>query len=336
MDLDLVFLGTSGSMPTADRSPTALLVRRGGERLLFDCAEGTQRQMLRSTLGLIDLREVFLTHYHADHYLGLPGMLKTFALRGREAPITIYGPPGLGDLFGSLRRIFGKLTYPYELVELRAGERLDRDGYTLSTFPVEHGVSSVGYRLAEEDRPGRFDVAIADSLGVPFGPERGALQHGEPVTLADGLTVAPEQVLGEARPGRTLVIAGDTAPCRSVLEAARGADLLVHEATFLEDERERALETAHSTALDAAGLARDAGVRMLALTHLSSRYFGPDAAREARTVFPETVVPRDFDIVELRFLERGGPQLVKGGAKPRRGDPIDTENPIPVAEETGQ
>jgi len=336
MDLDLVFLGTSGSMPTADRSPTALLVRRGGERLLFDCAEGTQRQMLRSTLGLIDLREVFLTHYHADHYLGLPGMLKTFALRGREVPIAIYGPPGLGDLFGSLRRIFGKLTYPYELVELEPGADLDRDGYTLSTFPVEHGVSSVGYRLAEEDRPGRFDVAAADSLGVPFGPERGALQRGEPVTLADGRTVTPDQVLGEARPGRTLVIAGDTAPCPSVLEAARGADLLVHEATFLEDERERARETAHSTALDAAELARDAGVRMLALTHLSSRYFGPDAAREARTVFPETVVPRDFDIVELRFQERGGPQLIKGGAKPRRGDPAQAENPIPVAEESGQ
>lgn len=337
MDLDLVFLGTAGSMPTADRSPTALLVRRGGERLLFDCAEGTQRQLLRSTLGLIDLREVFLTHYHADHYLGLPGMLKTFALRGREAPITIYGPPGLGDLFASLRRIFGKLTYPYELVELRPGDDLvGRDGYRLSTFAVEHGVSSVGYRLAEDERPGRFDVATADSLGVPFGPERGALQRGESVTLADGRVVTSDQVLGEPRPGRTLVIAGDTAPCLAVLEAARGADLLVHEATFLEDERERAQETNHSTALAAAELARSADVRMLALTHLSSRYFGPDAAREARTVFPETVVPRDFDIIDLRFEERGGPQLIKGGAKPRRGESAPAENPMHVPEETRQ
>ena len=144
MDLDIVFLGTSGSMPTADRAPTALLVRRGGERLLFDCAEGTQRQMLRSSVGLVDLREVFLTHYHADHYLGLPGMLKTFSLRGREVPITIYGPPGLGDLFGSLRRIFGRLTYPYELVELRPGDTLDRGDYRLDTFAVAHGVWSVG------------------------------------------------------------------------------------------------------------------------------------------------------------------------------------------------
>ena len=244
MDLDLVFFGTAGSMPTADRSPSALMIRRGGDRLLFDCAEGTQRQMLRSNVGLVDLHEVFLTHYHADHYLGLPGMLKTFALRGRDVPITIYGPPGLSELFGSLRRIFGKLTYPYELVELTPGDSIERGDHTLVTFPVSHGVSSVGYALVEEDRPGRFDVATADELGVPNGPERGALQRGEAVTLPGGRVVTPEEVLGEARPGRTIVIAGDTAPCDSVLEAARGAELLVHEATFLEDERDRARETA--------------------------------------------------------------------------------------------
>jgi len=310
MDLDIVFFGTSGSMPTADRAPTALLVRRGGERLLFDCAEGTQRQMLRSSVGLLDLREVFLTHYHADHYLGLPGMLKTFALRGREVPITIYGPPGLADLFGSLRRIFGRLTYEYVLAELRPGDTLERDDYRLTAFSVAHGISSIGYALIEDDRPGRFDVETADSLGVPPGRERGALQRGEPVTLADGHVVVPEQVLGAPRPGRTLVIAGDTSPSPTVLEAARGADVLVHEATFLEDERERARETAHSTAREAAEIARDAQVGMLALTHLSNRYFGPEAAREARAVFPETVVPRDFDIIEARFQERGGPLLI--------------------------
>ena len=334
MDLDLVFLGTSGSMPTADRAPTALLMRRGGERMLFDCAEGTQRQMLRSTVGLLDLHEVFLTHYHADHYLGLPGMLKTFSLRGREIPITIYGPPGLSDLFGSLRRIFGRLTYPYELVELRPGDTLKRDEYRLAAFPVAHGVSSIGYALIEEDRPGRFDVPTADALGVPPGPERGSLQRGEPVTLADGRTVTPDQVLGEPRPGRTIVIAGDTAPSEAVVEAARRADVLVHEATFLEDERERARETAHSTAVEAAEIARAAGVGLLALTHLSNRYFGPDAAREARAVFPETVVPRDFDIIEVRFQESGGPRLLKGGALPRRADPVTAEKAQPVVEET--
>ncbi len=319
MDLDVVFFGTSGSMPTADRSPSALMIRRGGERLLFDCGEGTQRQMLRSNVGLVDLREVFLTHYHADHYLGLPGMLKTFALRGREAPITIYGPRGLSELFGSLRRIFGRLTYPYELVELAPGDSITREGYRLVTFPVSHGASSVGYALLEEERPGRFDVATADGLGVPNGPARGALQRGEPVTLPGGRTVTPDQVLGEPRPGRRIVIAGDTAPCATVLEAARGADLLVHEATFLEDERERARETLHSTALDAAELAREAAVAMLALTHLSTRYFGGDAAREASAIFPETVVPRDFDTIEIPFPERGAPRLHTSGARPRKG-----------------
>ena len=144
MDLDVVFLGTSGSTPTPQRALPATLVRRGGERLLFDCAEGTQRQLLRCDVGLVELREVFLTHYHADHYLGLPGMLKTFSLRGRELPITIYGPRGLRDLLSALRRIFGRLTYALETVELEPGDALERDGYRLETFAVHHGVSAVG------------------------------------------------------------------------------------------------------------------------------------------------------------------------------------------------
>lgn len=314
MDLDVVFLGTAGSMPTPSRAPSALLIRRGGERLLVDCAEGTQRQLLASAVGLVELHDVFLTHYHADHYLGLPGMLKTFALRGRETPITIYGPRGLRDLFASLRRIFGRLTYPYELVELEPGDGLARDGYVLETFAVDHGVSAVGYALVEDERPGRFEVETADALGVPNGPERGALQHGEDVTLADGRIVRSHEVLGPPRAGRTIVISGDTAPTDTVVAAAAGATLLVHEATFLEDERERARDTAHSTASDAATIARDAGVGVLALTHLSNRYSGRDAAREAREVFTDTVVPRDFDTIELPFPERGEPRLVKGGA----------------------
>ena len=318
MDLELAFLGTAGSMPTAQRAPSAMLLRRGGERLLFDCAEGTQRQLLRSAIGLVDLREVFLTHYHADHYLGLPGMLKTFSLRGRELPITVYGPPGLVELFGALRRIFGKLTYELDLVEIRAGDVLERDGYVLEGFAVQHGVSAVGYALVEDPRPGRFGVQAAASLGVPPGPTYGELQRGSPVTLDDGRTVTPEQVLGPPRPGRKIVLAGDTAPAREVLAAAQGADVLVHEATFCHDERERAQETAHSTAAEAAGLARAADVTLLALTHLSSRYFGRDVAREAREIFANTVVPKDFDTIEIPFPERGPPRLVKGGALERR------------------
>ena len=320
MDLDVVFLGTAGSMPTARRAPSATLVRRGGERLLFDCGEGTQRQLLRSDVGLVDLSEVFLTHFHADHFLGLPGMLKTFALRGRELPLTLYGPQGLSELLRALGRIFGRLTYEVAVVELSTGAVLPRDGYELRTFPVRHGRDALGYALVEDERPGRFDVAAADALGVPFGPERGALQAGEAVTLADGRIVKPDDVLGPPRPGRKLVLSGDTAPSDDVVAAALGADLLVHEATFCEDEAERARETEHSTALEAARVARDAGVRLLALTHLSSRYGGGEVEREARTVFPETVVPRDFDLIELPFQERGGPELVKRGARLPRAE----------------
>jgi ribonuclease Z len=333
VDLDLVFLGTSGSMPTAFRGAPSLLVRRGGERLLVDCGEGTQRQLLVSAVGLVDLREIFLTHYHADHYLGLPGMLKTFALRGREEPITIYGPPGLTSLFSDLRRIFGKLTYEYALVELTAGDRLTRDGYVLDVFPVLHGRFAVGYTLLEDERPGRFDVATADALGVPAGPERGALQRGEPVALAGGRVIEPAQVLGPARRGRKISITGDTAPTSEIVEAVRGADVLVHEATFLENEQNRARETLHSTALDAAATARDAEAGLLALTHLSSRYLGRDAVREARGLFPATVVPKDFDTIEVGFEERGGPSLVKGGALHPRAQPRPAEEAVPVGEE---
>jgi ribonuclease Z len=326
VDLDVVFLGTSGSAPTARRSPSALLVRRGGERLLFDCGEGTQRQLLRSSVGLVDFREIFLTHFHADHYLGLPGMLKTFALRGREVPLTIYGPPGLRDLFDAFRRVIGRVPYPYELVELRPGSALERDEYKLLVFPVAHGVSAVGYALVEAPRPGRFDVEAADALGVPPGRERGALQRGDSVTLADGRTITPDAVLGPPRPGRTIVYPGDTAPSEVVRTLAEGADLLIHEATFLEEEAERAAETMHSTAAQAAEVAREAGVRMLALNHVSPRYFGPDLAREACAIFPNTVVPRDFDVIELPFPERGEPALVKAGARPER-----EAEPVPEA-----
>ena len=328
MDLDIVFLGTSGSAPTAARGATAVLVRRGGDRLLFDCAEGTQRQLMRSVVGLPDLEEIYLTHFHADHYLGLPGMLKTFALRQREVPLTVYGPPGLQELFGSLRRVFGRLTYTVDVVELRAGETLERDGYRILVFPVHHGVSSVGYAVVEDPRPGRFDVDAADALGVPNGPERGALQRGESITLADGRVLTPDAVLGESRRGRRIVLPGDTAPAEAVRVLAEGADVLVHEATFGEDERERAADTLHSTAVQAAEVARDAGVRLLALTHLSTRYFGPELLREAQTVFEKTVVPRDFDVIEVPFPERGDPHLVRKGARPPRREPSDLPDAV--------
>jgi len=317
VDLDVVFLGTSGSAPTAQRATSATLVRRGGDRILVDCGEGTQRQLLRSDVGLVDLEHVFLTHFHADHYLGLPGMMKTFALRGRDVPLTLYGPSGLRELLSSLRRVFGNLTYPLETIELDPGDVVARGDYEIRPFAVDHGPQALGYVIAELERPGRFDVATADLLGVPPGRERGALQRGQTVVLASGETVRPEQVLGPARPGRSLALTGDTAPAGSVVEAVAGVDLLVHEATFCADLRQRARETGHSTAGEAALAAREAGVRLLALTHISSRYFGGEAADEARQLFPDTVVPRDFDVIEIPFVEKGAPVLVPRGA--RRG-----------------
>ncbi|HVA31974.1 MAG TPA: ribonuclease Z [Gaiellaceae bacterium] len=325
MDLDLLFLGTSASMPTAQRAPAAFLLRRGGERLLFDCAEGTQRQLQRSVVGLADLEEIFLTHLHADHFLGLPGMLKTFALRGRDEPgLIVYGPRGTKELFSKLRPFLGRLPYPLTTVELEPGETLERGEYRIEPFAVDHGVSALGYALVEHERPGRFDVAAADALGVPPGRERGVLQGGEPLTLADGRTIEPDAVLGPARPGRTVVLTGDTAPSPSVVAAAHHADLLVHEATFAAQEKERARETMHATAGEAAEVARLAEVRLLALTHVSTRYFGSELAREAREIFPETVVPRDFDLIEVPFPERGAPQLVKGGARAVSSNGDDT------------
>ena len=304
-------------MPTAQRAPAAFLIRRGGERLLFDCAEGTQRQLQRSSVGLPDLEEIFLTHFHADHYLGLPGMLKTFALRGRdEVGLTVYGPSGLRELFSKLKPFLGRLPYPLTTVELGAGDVLARGEYRIETFAVDHGVPALGYALVEHERPGRFDVGASNALGVPPGPERGILQGGESITLPDGRVVTPDEVLGPARPGRKVVLSGDTAPSTDVVQAAHHADLLVHEATFAGDEAERARETLHATASEAAEVAKLADVRMLALTHLSTRYFGSELAGEARKVFPKTVVPRDFDVIEIPFVERGAPQLVKAGARP--------------------
>ena len=317
MVLDVVFLGTAASAPTAARGTSAILVRRGGDKLLFDCGEGTQRQLLRSDIGLVDLEYVFLTHLHADHVLGLPGMLKTFGLRGRELALTVYGPRGTRALLGALGVVVGRVGYPLDVVEVDPGDELERDGYAIGAFAVAHGVSALGYALREHERPGRFDVDAADALRVPNGPLRGALQRGEPVTLPDGRTVEPGEVVGPARRGRSLVLTGDTAPAASVVEAAAGADVLVHEATFLADERARARETGHSTAGEAALVAREAEVGLLALTHVSARYPASEIADEARQLFERTVVPRDFDVVHVPLPERGEPELVARGA--RRG-----------------
>jgi ribonuclease Z len=318
MDLSVIFLGTGGSVPSARRSTASVLIARGGERLMFDCGEGTQRQLQRS-IGLTQVDEIYLSHFHADHTLGLPGLLKTYDLTERQEPLTIYGPQGLRDLFATLHRIIGRLGFDLDLVELKPGDAVPHDDFEVRAFPVEHRVRSCGYSLVEQERPGRFDPETAARLGVPEGPAFAALQRGEEVEGTDG-PVRPFDVMGEDRPGRTVAITGDTAPCRATVEAARGAELLVHDASFSEEEAQRAADTGHSTVGQAAAVAREAEVKMLALVHISSRYHVGTVLEEAQEVFEAAVAPRDFDVIEIPFAERGEPSLVPNGARERRED----------------
>ncbi len=316
MDLDVVFLGTAGATPTARRAPAATLIRRGGDRILLDCGEGTQRQLLRSQIGLVDLDVVLFSHYHADHVLGLPGLLKTYDLRGREQGLELYGPSGLSDLLTIFAPIIGRLGFPLHARELAGGDEVPGDGFRLIAHSTDHRGPAVAWELCEDERPGQFDVEAARRLGVPEGPAFGELQRGGSVTTADGAVVAAASVVGAARRGRTLVFSGDTRPCAAVRRAALGADLLVHEASFATEDRERARETRHSTAAEAAELAAASSVKLLALTHLGARAAARVIKDEARAIFANTVVPRDFDTIELPLPERGAPELRRGGAHP--------------------
>lgn len=288
---------------------------------MFDCGEGTQRQLQRS-LGLVQVDEIFLTHFHADHFLGVPGLLKSYDLGAREAPLTIYGPAGLEKFFLSLEAVFGRTRFPVRLEEVADGERLAGDGYEIRPFEVSHRVPALGYALVEDERPGRFDAEKAEGLGVRPGPDFGRLQGGEAVPGASG-AVEPADVMGDARPGRTVVITGDTSPAPATAAAADGADLLIHDSSFADAEVARAAETGHSTARQAATLAAQARVKLLALVHISSRYHVGAVLDEAREEFGPVVAPRDFDEVELPFPERGEPRLVPNGARERSETPAE-------------
>jgi ribonuclease Z len=315
MDLAVTFLGTGGSVPSARRSTASVLVTRGGERLLFDCGEGTQRQMQRS-LGLVQADAIYLTHFHADHVLGLPGLLKTYDLTDRRVPLRIFGPPGLTDLFQVFSPLVGRLKYTLDLIEIGKNDPIAYDGYEVRPFDAAHGSRALGYALVEEDRPGRFDPHAAEAAGVSEGPAYAALQRGETVEGEAG-PVAPDQVMGPSRQGRTLVITGDTAPSPATVSAAADADLLIHDASFAEEEVQRAAETGHSTVGQAAAVAAEAHVKLLALVHISSRYHVGKVVEEARKVFEPTVAPKDFDVIELPFPERGVPKLIPNGATER-------------------
>jgi ribonuclease Z len=298
----LVFLGTAASRPTVRRNVSSLMVQRFGELLMFDCGEGTQRQMMRYGTGF-GVHDIFFTHMHADHILGLPGLLRTMGLQGREEPMRLYCGQGEAKVVGDAVHL-GVERVPFEVAvhELEPGQAIARDGYDIIPFPTHHGRRSLGYALVEHERLGRFDPERARELGVPEGPAFGRLHRGESVEV-DGRVITADSVVGPPRPGRRVVYTGDTRPTRITVENARNADLLVHEATFSEEEADRARETDHSTAREAAEVARDAGVRLLVLTHLSPRYgLDPEILeREARAVFPNAEIARDGLEIEIPY-----------------------------------
>lgn len=305
--LRVTFLGTASARPTVRRNVSSLYVQREGDAFLFDCGEGTQRQMMRFGVGF-GFGDIFLTHLHADHCLGITGLLRTMSLQGRTEPVALWGPPDSRDLLRELVELGGdRLAFPVALREIPPGESVRYEGYRIEAFPTRHTRDSIGLALIEDERLGRFDPERARELGVPEGPLFGRLHRGETVTLPDGRTVEPAGVVGEPRPGRRLVYTGDTRPSDQVVEAARGADLLIHEATFGEAERERARETGHSTAREAAEIAARAGARRLTLTHFSARY-SEQAHRlraEAAAVFPDPVTAEDGTVLQVPLQDAG-------------------------------
>ncbi len=307
MSISLRFLGTSASRPTVERGVSSIALVREGETMLFDCGEGTQRQMMRWGVGFT-LDDIFFTHFHTDHVLGALGLLKTLALQAREAPLRIWGPRGAAAFFKRAEGLGAeKLTYPLQVTELEGGAVVKRKDYEIRPFAVEHrNGAAIGYALVEHERLGRFDPDHARALGIPEGPLWGRIHKGESVTLEDGRVVMPAELVGPTRAGRTVVLTGDTRPCAATIEAATGADLLVHEATFGDEEAARAAETMHATAREAAQVAQMASVRTLALTHFSARYSRDtsDLAREAREAFSgELVMAKDGLELEVPYRD---------------------------------
>ncbi len=298
----VTFLGTSASRPTPGRNVSAIALQREGTFLLFDCGEGTQRQMMRFGTGFA-LDQVFVSHLHADHYLGIIGLFRTLALQGRTDPLQLFGPEGSSATLEAAVALGGnRMSYEVQIQELSGGESIDWEGFCVEAIPVRHGVPALGYALREHPRAGRFDIDAAVSLGIPEGPLFGRLHRGEPVEW-QGRQIRPDEVVGAPRAGRLVVYTGDTRPCDVIVDSSRGADLLIHDCTFADEGSDRAKETHHSTAREAAEIAARAGVKRLYLTHLSARYSANVAPleREARQVFPAAEVAHDGLALEIAY-----------------------------------
>ncbi|ELY78827.1 ribonuclease Z [Natrinema pallidum] len=312
MPLRVTFLGTAGAIPTTERNPSSVFVAREGDGLLFDAGEGTQRQMMRFGTGFA-VSHLFVTHLHGDHVLGIPGLLQTMAFNDREEPLAIHTPHGTRrQLKGLVNALDNRPSFPVRINEIGAGDVAYRaEEYEVRAFETDHDTRSVGYALVEDDRKGRFDRERAEELGVPVGPKFSKLHAGESVELEDGSVVDPDQVVGDPRPGRTIVYTGDTRPAEATIEVADDPDLLIHDATFADDRAERAADTAHATARQAAEIANRAGAARLALLHISSRYAGraDDHLEQAREVFAgdpaDVFVPDDGQGVDVRYPDDG-------------------------------
>jgi ribonuclease Z len=304
MSLAVRLLGTSASRPTIERNVASLAMVREGETLLFDCGEGTQRQMMRYGVSF-NLADIFFTHFHADHLIGVIGLMRTMSLQGRTEPLRLWGPRGAARMLKRAEE-FGmdRLSFPIEIAELEPGEPVARKDYAIVPYPADHrGARALGYALVEEDRKGRFNPDLARELGIPEGPLWGEIHRGRPITLDDGRVIEPSVLVGAARPGRKVVLSGDSRPSAATVEAARGADLLVHEATFGDEEGVRAVETGHSTAREAAAVADEAGVGTLVLVHFSARYSrdASDLGQQARERFERTIVGKDGMEIEVPY-----------------------------------
>jgi ribonuclease Z len=304
MSLSIRFLGTSASRPTTERNVTALTMIREGETLLFDCGEGTQRQMMRYGTSFA-LADIFFTHMHADHMLGVIGLFRTLSLQGRTEPMRLWGPRGSAALLKQAIALGSdKQSFPLEINEVTPETPITRKGYSIVPYTVDHKDKlALGYALIEDIRLGRFNPDKARALGIPEGPAWGRIHKGQSVTLDDGRVIEPSELVGPTRAGRKVVFTGDSRPAASTIQIAEGADLLIHEATFADDEEPRARETGHATAREAAQVAAKAGVKQLVLTHLSARYSinATELLQQAKEVFPETVVARDGFEIEIPF-----------------------------------
>lgn len=303
--LKVIFLGTGGSVPSPNRGMPSLMIVRDGERALFDCGEGTQRQMMLCRSGFMDVGSIFLTHFHADHTLGIPGLIQTMGFQGRTEPLHIYGPKFVREYCDILNSL-GYLKPGFDVVahELKHGDIVERKGYKIEAFRTFHSVPGLGFTLKEDNRLGRFNREKALELGVPEGPLFGRLHRGEDVEVK-GRIIKSSEVVGEPRPGRRIVYTGDTTPSHTFLSLLEGADLWISEATFADEAADKAAETLHSSSGDVARLAAMAGVQRLILTHISSRYsedITPLLA-DARKHFPDVIVAEDFMEVDVPLKE---------------------------------